>query len=237
MVKFYRIYSTKTIYCKSPNCTRTYTVGVAEPVQKRQARAPQRFDDRDTGVHLSSAEKSKVFYLESVDCLSNSISSRFNQPGFVTFTAIESLLTKLLEQKEFSTEAAHLSSLYEEIDFSGLDIEAAMLVHTAGCPTSLSGYQEFFRNKANRVQFPNVCLLYKFLLLLPATNASSERAFSALKRVKTSLRNSMSQSRLVSLMLLHDNKCLTDQIDRQQVIRDFVSCHSYRHRDIALLSE
>ena len=69
--------------------------------------------------------------------------------------------------------------------------------------------------------------------LLPATNATSERAFSALKRVKTCLRNSMSQSRLVSLMLLHDNKLLTDKLDRQAIIRDFVSCHPNRHRDIA----
>jgi hypothetical protein len=71
------------------------------------------------------------------------------------------------------------------------------------------------------------------MCLLPATNATSERAFSSLKRVKTCLRSSMSQSRLASLLVLHTHKDFTDQLDRQEIIKEFIQCHVHRQRDIA----
>ena len=50
------------------------------------------------------------------------------------------------------------------------------------------------------------------LLVMPATNAASERSFSALKRIKNYLRATMSQTRLNSLMLLHVHKDMTDKL-------------------------
>ena len=41
------------------------------------------------------------------------------------------------------------------------------------------------------------------MLVMPATNAVSERSFSALKRVKTYLRSTTGEGRLNHLMLLH----------------------------------
>ena len=39
--------------------------------------------------------------------------------------------------------------------------------------------------------FPNVAIILQIFLTIPASNASGERSFSVLKRVKTYLRNSM----------------------------------------------
>ena len=47
-----------------------------------------------------------------------------------------------------------------------------------------------------------VRLLLKLILVLPATNATSELSFSALRRVKSYLRNTMGQERLNSLMAM-----------------------------------
>ena len=47
---------------------------------------------------------------------------------------------------------------------------------------------------------------------MPATNAISERYFSALKRVKTYLRSITDDSRLNHLMLLHVHEEMTDKI-------------------------
>ena len=44
------------------------------------------------------------------------------------------------------------------------------------------------------------------MLVMPATNAVSERSFSALKRVKTYLRSNTGEVRLNHLMLLHVHK-------------------------------
>ena len=46
-----------------------------------------------------------------------------------------------------------------------------------------------------------ISTVLKLILVLPATDAPSERVFSSLKRIKTYLRNSMSRARLNHLML------------------------------------
>ena len=48
-----------------------------------------------------------------------------------------------------------------------------------------------------------VVKLMKLVLVMPATNATSERSFLALKCVKIYLRSSMTQIRLNHLMILH----------------------------------
>lgn len=46
---------------------------------------------------------------------------------------------------------------------------------------------------AERAEFSGVLKVLKLLLVLPATNVTSERSFSALRRVKTYLQSTMSQ--------------------------------------------
>ena len=60
------------------------------------------------------------------------------------------------------------------------------------------------------------------LLVMPATNAVSERSFSALKRVKTYLRSTMTQGRLNSILLLHVHHKKTDKIDLREAANKFV---------------
>ena len=48
--------------------------------------------------------------------------------------------------------------------------------------------------------------LVKLLLIIPATNATSERFFSTLRRVKSYLRSSMKQSRLNHLIMCNTCK-------------------------------
>ncbi len=74
-----------------------------------------------------------------------------------------------------------------------------------------------------------VSKLVKLILVLPATNATSERSFSALRRVKTYyLRGTMKQSRLNHLMLLHVHKDLSDGLDIISCANEFVSVNEHR---------
>ena len=68
-----------------------------------------------------------------------------------------------------------------------------------------------------------VFTLTKLVLVLPATNAVSERSFSALRRVKTFLRSTMNQCRLNHLMVLHVHKTLTDTLDLIAISNEFVT--------------
>ena len=63
---------------------------------------------------------------------------------------------------------------------------------------------------------------------MPATNASSERSFSALRRLKSYLRNSMTQERLNHVMLLNVHKEKTDELILEDVARDFVNDNEHR---------
>ena len=57
-----------------------------------------------------------------------------------------------------------------------------------------------------------VAKLGKILIVAPATNAISERSFSALKRVKSYLRATTGQNRLNHLMFLHVHSELMDKL-------------------------
>ena len=71
-----------------------------------------------------------------------------------------------------------------------------------------------------------VCILLKLLLVMPATNAISERSFSALCTVKSHLHSTM--NRLTHLMVLHIHKELTDKLDLITIANDFVAGDTHR---------
>jgi len=63
---------------------------------------------------------------------------------------------------------------------------------------------------------------------IPASVASAERSFSALRRVKTYLQGAISQEWLTLLMLLHVHRDLAFQIDIDEVCQKFVSLNQER---------
>ena len=78
------------------------------------------------------------------------------------------------------------------------------------------------------VKFKKFCM--QLTLVMQATNATSERSFSALRRVKTYLRTTMSQQRLNHLMLLHVHKDRTDKLNLnlKTILNVFVQSSQHR---------
>ena len=72
--------------------------------------------------------------------------------------------------------------------------------------------------------------ILKLVLVMPATNATSERSFSALQRVKTYLRGTMTQDRLKNLLLIHTHKERADSLDLKEMVGDFTSNCEHRLR-------
>ena len=68
----------------------------------------------------------------------------------------------------------------------------------------------------------------KLILVMPATNATSERSFSALKRIKSYLRSTMKQERLNSLMTIHVHKDKTDKLELRAIGNEFVAANAQR---------
>ncbi|XP_017248347.1 uncharacterized protein LOC108219412 [Daucus carota subsp. sativus] len=71
--------------------------------------------------------------------------------------------------------------------------------------------------------FPLVDILIILVLTLPVSTADTERAFSAMKIIKTRLRNKMEDGYLSSCMMLHIEKEYVDDIDSETVINHFES--------------
>ena len=91
-----------------------------------------------------------------------------------------------------------LSLIYENNEFKA-------------CSGAVPLYQFFMENNLQSTFTETVSLL-KILITTPMTTAESERYFSTLKRIKTFLRNSMTQDRLNALAMLSMEKKLIRDI-------------------------
>ena len=83
---------------------------------------------------------------------------------------------------------------------------------------------------AERALLNEVVTVMKLVVVMPATNATSERSFSAIRRIKSYLRSTMGQERLNYLMTLHVHKESTDSLNLVQVANEFVSGKESRQR-------
>ncbi|XP_063762101.1 uncharacterized protein LOC134879487 [Eleginops maclovinus] len=97
------------------------------------------------------------------------------------------------------------------------------------CSGAVALYQLFMGNNLHDTFSETVALL-KILITTPMTTAESERCFSTLKRIKTFLRNTMSQDRLNALAMLSMEKNLVKTIPdfNQRVIEKFAAVKDRR---------
>ena len=73
-------------------------------------------------------------------------------------------------------------------------------------------------NTHEKAHVCQVIELFKLILVLPATNASSERSFSLLRLVKSYLRSTTGQGRLNRLMISEN----ADELNLKDVAREFI---------------
>lgn len=74
-------------------------------------------------------------------------------------------------------------------------------------------------SQTDKMLYPNIFKILQILGTMPPTTSTAERSFSAMKRLKTYLRSTMSDDRLSSLALLYINHDI--KIDRDMVIDRF----------------
>lgn len=71
--------------------------------------------------------------------------------------------------------------------------------------------------------FPNVDTTLRIYLSIPISNSSSERCFSAFKRIKNNYRSTMNQKKLNSLSLLSIESVITAGLEFDDVIDSFTA--------------
>ena len=160
------------------------------------------------------------------------IQNRFNQPGYLVYRSLEDLLIKAANQKEYAQQFDQVTS------FFGDDIQPQLL------SSQLQIFSDYFKpiceggqkiillkecvaylrelSSAHKEFYSEVCTIARLILVMPATNATSERSFSAMRRVKTYLRSTMHQQRLNHLMFLSIHKDKLDSLDIKTTANEFV---------------
>ena len=111
-----------------------------------------------------------------------------------------------------------------------LDLLATQFKHSGNSSPTFHDIKDYLvsLSPAARTLMSEVCTVLKLVLVMPATNAVSERSASALRRIKSYLRATMQQSRLNSLMILHVHKERTDTLSIELCMKEFVGRREHR---------
>ena len=163
-----------------------------------------------------------------MDTTINSIKSRFDQHDWGIMVNTQELLFKAIHQENFAAEIEVVCQFYsDDLDKHSL---SAQLEHLPGHNENRSSIRtakeliDFFQNMklGERQNLGEVQKLVKLLLVMPATNAVSERSFSAMKRIKSYLRSTMTNNRMNHLMIMHVHKDKTDKINMKHTANSFI---------------
>ena len=171
-------------------------------------------------------------YFEGIDLVIAAIKSRFDQQGF---RVLQKLEVALLEKRDVQrSEVVNEVVQFYGDDFNHKDhLEAQLAQLHAGSEKALDDVQavlEYLQSmlSAERDYYCEVIKLVKLILVMPATNATSERSFSALRRLKTWLRSTTGQARLNWSMILHVHRDKTDTLLMSSVANEFSSRNDSR---------
>lgn len=197
-------------------------VGHARYNEKRQTTTPKRFYDgqcKETVFNARESFKISCFYV-----------------------ACDNLITQLkFRMSAYDDTLSKFSCLFEK-DKQKMYANAKILQKTYSCDLEEAFADEFthaysviknersLTKKLKKIHklgvvdtFANVDTALRLFLTLPISNASGERSFSTLKRIKSPLRNCMSHSKLNSLALLAIEGDVTVKLDYEDIISIFTA--------------
>ena len=171
-------------------------------------------------------------YYEALDLIVNCITSRFQQKGYEVYKNLEQLLLNSARKAD-STEELDLVCSFYKGDFHKEQLRLQLNILANSCCSNVNNFHSLlslFRSlpSAEKLLMSEVSTIFKLILVMPAINAISERSFSALRRVKTYLRSTMTQRRLNNTMVLHVHKEETDQLSLVDVANDLTQWSDHR---------
>ena len=182
--------------------------------------------------HPEAKDRYRQIYFEAFDLVVNCVQRRFDQPDFQTYVHLQEVFLKTIKGEPVEEHFRELESFYST-DFNVLSLKPQLevlpnVVESMGFNRSTFSVSDLVRflqklDPANKLLLSEVVKLGKLMLVMPATNAVSERSFSALKRLKTYLRSTTSHTRLNNFLVLHIHKNKTDELDISKVADEFIA--------------
>ena len=175
--------------------------------------------------HSSFSDKCRTEYFQLIDRIIQALDNRFDDKFLEACDDVESALIRACSN-QFSTvevKAEH----FEGVDGAVFSRELQMLPTLAkqgNIPGSFGEFVCMLRNCHPTCLpfFPEVIKVTKLLLTFPVSVVSAERSFSTLRRLKTSLRNTMGQKRLTALAVCNIHKRYVDNLDVNDLCDNFI---------------
>ena len=161
----------------------------------------------------SSEEYYRKQYFEFIDVIVTGLSDRYDpdKSDLAQYLKLETMLTSGKVDKD-------VVSKYPELDSLTLPIQLEMFKQTYKAE-SLHEAKVTYRSMehAVRLLFPQVLVLLKLLLVCPVSSCECERSFSALRRLKTWLRTTITQRRLNHISICHVHQEQLDNVNVHEI--------------------
>jgi hypothetical protein len=211
---------------------------LSKPEMPRRRKPPKRIDEGgEVAKYETAAAFYRSIYYEFLDCVINFVKGRFDQQSFEIYACAERLLILAANDENSSDEKYDLElskvTLYFEGDLEvpRLQLQLKMLrsaIYVAeGEAHSVTNLSELVTAMLSlgeaRHIFSEINKLLQLLLTVPISSASAERSFSALRRLKSYTRSTMTAARLNHVAVLHIHKDKTRKISEGDVAKEFCS--------------
>ena len=213
----------------------------ADTAVPRVSKTPARYRQTKAPEALASNEPTAVWqrsFYEAVQLVLSELNRRFNQDS-MQIAANRELAVMQAAAAEGSALDLGSLQLPREINTERLDLQLQMLgdlITTTICKTVQEVATRVSKlHPQTRALLSEAEKLMELCLSLPISVASSERTFSALRRLKTWLRSTMTQQRLTHLALMHVHPDILKKVDIHGLMRTFISTTSERRTTFGLL--
>ena len=141
-------------------------------------------------------------YYEALDFVISSVTAWFDQPGFKMYRNLQELLLKALRGEDWEDLLAAVTNFYgEDLHVDQLRLHINILCTTFPAKdrssVTITNIKDYILqlSEYERQLVSEVVTVVELILVLPSTNAFSERSFSAMRLLKTYLRSLMLQER------------------------------------------
>jgi hypothetical protein len=210
--KFYSLLEETKTMANSLNIT------IKPPTPLKNKKIPIRFQhskNANTDNELSPYAKLRKTYFETIDLLINQIERRFDQPGLKSLSNLETSLINLSSD----------GLSHADLDMDLLVAQIKILKSQRNTFSSVNEVKEYFLKEGGAVKelLSEIVRLTEVILIVPLSNASAERSFSCLRRIKTYLRSTMRIDRLNHLSLLAVYREEAQHLILDEILKTFIS--------------
>lgn len=215
--------------------------GQEEPQQPRQPRAPRRFQDSDPHVFKTPKDMYRSVWFDALDNVISGLQDRVSSKAISVLSAIEDLLLSAWSNSEVPAKSLEcvVNHFGDDLNESRLGAQLRVLENLkdiTGGPNpshkvTVKHIIDSISETDVKTMIPEVVKLCRLYIVHPATTATAERSFSTLRRLKSYLRGTMSQSRLNSLLILTMYRERVDLIDMVDLVNEFIARGDTKRRN------